>query len=136
MEVSTLDLYVAAGTSVFLIIGSLVSIISLFSRRLARYIEQTNTRIDRTEARLIASIDGVKTDLTDRINRVEDRLAATIGKVDSEQKAMNAQIADFSRKVYALNGQVQGLVVQVRGREGILMQGEVQPPPTPPLFAQ
>ncbi len=164
MEVSTLDLYIASGTSVFLIIGSLISIVSLSSRRLARSIEQTNIRIDRTETRLTASIDEAKTSLNGRIdevktslngridevktslngridevktslNRVEARLTASIEKVEAEQKIMNAQVVDLSRKVYILNGQVQGLVVHVRGREGILMQEEVQPSPTPPISA-
>ncbi len=176
MEVSTLDLYIASGTSVFLIIGSLISIVSLSSRRLARSIEQTNIRIDRTETRLTDSIDEVKISLNGRIdevktslngridevktslngridevktslngridevktslNRVEARLTASIEKVEAEQKIMNAQVADMSRKVYILNGQVQGLVVHVRGREGILMQEEVQPSPTPPISTQ
>ncbi len=133
MDISTIVLVVTAGSLFFLIIGTLLGITSLFTRRLSRSMEQSEARLTASIEKTNARLDKTETRLTVSIEKVETRLTASIEKVETEQKVTNTQISGLAHKVYTLNGQLQRLVVHVLGKEGIIQEDVQIPLPTPSL---
>lgn len=99
---------ITAGALFVLIIGKMVGSFVPFVRQIMRAIQQSETR----------QIEAMK--------QIEARLKEAIEDVKARQMIINRQLNDLGDKVYALNGQVQGLVGHALGTEVVMMQKDIQ----------
>ncbi len=99
---------ITAGVLFVLIIGTMASSFVPFVRQILRAIQQSKTR----------QIEAMK--------QIEARLKEAIEDVKARQMIINCQLNDLGDKVYALNGQVQGLVGHALGAEVVMMQKDIQ----------
>ena len=101
-----LEVMVALGTSVFVIIGTVLGVVIPFFRQISRTIEKS-------EARQMQAL-----------KQTETRLAASIEKNESEIKVLDGKLMQIDRRVYTLNGLVQRLVGHTFGVEEMIEQEE------------
>ncbi len=105
-----LEIILALGTSIFVIVGTVLGVVIPFFRQISQTIEKSEVRQTRalkeTEAGQIQAL-----------KQTESRLTASIEKNESEIKALDSKLMQIDRRVYTLNGLVQRLVGHTFGME-------------------
>ncbi len=79
---------------------------------------------------ILRAIQQCETRQIEAIKQTEARLKEAIEDVKARQMIINRQLNDLGDEVYALNGQVQGLVGRALGTEGVMMQKDIQASPS------
>ena len=112
-----LEVMVALGTSVFVIIGTVLGVVIPFFRQISRTVEKS-------EARQIQALKESEARQMQALKQTETRLAASIEKNESEIKVLDGKLMQIDRRVYTLNGLVQRLVGHTFGVEEMIEQEE------------
>ena len=112
-----LEIMVALGTSVFVIIGTVLGVVIPFFRQISRTIEKS-------EARQIQALKQSEARQMQALKQTETRLTASIEKNESDIRELHSKLMQIDRRVYTLNGLVQRLVGHTFGMEEVVEQEE------------
>ena len=123
-----LEIILALGTSIFVIVGTVLGVVIPFFRQISRTIEKSEARQTRalkeSEARQIQALEESEARQIQALKQTETRLAAFIEKNESEIKALDSKLTQIDRRVYTLNGLVQRLVGHTFGMEEVVEREE------------
>ena len=149
-----LEIMVALGTSVFVIIGTVLGVVIPFFRQISRTIEKSEARqiqalkqsearqmqalnksearqmqaLNESEARQIQALNESEARQMQALKQTETRLTAAIEKNESDIRALNSKLMQIDRRLYTLNGLVQRLVGHTFGMEEVVEQEEGHAP--------
>ena len=149
-----LEVMVALGTSVFVIIGTVLGVVIPFFRQISRTIEKSEARqiqalkqsearqmqalnksearqmqaLNESEARQIQALNESEARQMQALKQTETRLTAAIEKNESDIRALNSKLMQIDRRLYTLNGLVQRLVGHTFGMEEVVEQEEGHAP--------
>ena len=127
-----LEIILALGTSIFVIVGTVLGVVIPFFRQISQTIEKSEARQTRvlkeTEARQIQALEETEARQIQALKQTESRLTASIEKNESEIKALDSKLMQIDRRVYTLNGLVQRLVGHTFGMEEVVEREEGHAP--------
>ncbi|MCY4172228.1 MAG: hypothetical protein OXF08_11615 [Bacteroidetes bacterium] len=137
IEVSQLEFYIALASAIFVILGTLLSIVFSSNRRNERSIERIEAKFDHSIERIEAKIDRSTEQrieenkaLQAKIDRSTEQLREEIQMIDAKHEHSvernDAKLEGLRTQLYNLNGKINRLIGYIFGRDDLIEYFEEQ----------
>ena len=97
MTASTLTIVIAVASLLFLILGTVIAVLTIFTRR-------SDRNMERSEARQTGVLKQQEARQTEALNQFKAQILATLKRIEDGQADQNEQISELARAMYVLNG--------------------------------
>ena len=109
MTASTLTIVIAVASLLFLILGTVIAVLTIFTRRSDRNMERSEARqteaLNQFKAEVLAILKQQEARQTEALNQFKAQILATLKRIEDGQADQNEQISELARAMYVLNGQ-------------------------------
>ncbi|MCY4001137.1 MAG: hypothetical protein OXF06_02800 [Bacteroidetes bacterium] len=112
VEISSVIFIVSIASAVFIILGTLLSVMFFLSKRNERYMERLDSKIDNA------------------VERIEANQQHAVEKIETNQQhateKIETKLDNMTELLYILNGQLQRLIGRVFGNKSLVEEDKIE----------